>query len=201
VLHGDHIHPKDRPDPALRKVWALSDYVYWSGHGGVPEMERELAKGFNWLCGFCHALQPTGKAANRCADAATMPDGKSKGTEEEVAQYKAKHHAKIVFPKQQYVDARKLAIGRCEHCGRDDVAGREWAFHFDHVDETQKLIGKDTLAGKQGGVGGLVNNHANEAALHAPGVREAIDGQMDVSQLLCIPCHHRKTNGYPRRVD
>jgi hypothetical protein len=49
-------------------------------------------------------------------------------------------------------------------------------------------------------VAGLVHNNANRAALDAPGVREAIDWQIDVSQLLCTNCHHRKTWGYPRRV-
>jgi hypothetical protein len=203
VLEGDHVHGKDHPDPALRKTEALSAYKYWACNGGVPAMERELAKGFNWFCGFCHALQPTCTAANRCADPATMPDGRQgkNATEEEKAQYNAKHSAKIRFPKQQYVDERKRAIGCCAHCGRDDVAGKEWAFHFDHIDETQKLKGKDTLAGETGGVAGLVNNNVKRAALDALGVREAIDWQIDVSQLLCHNCHHRKTNGYPRRVD
>ena len=45
-----------------------------------------------------------------------MPDGKRSGTKEEVAQYRAKHTAKIRFPKQQHVDAEKLRRGCCARC-------------------------------------------------------------------------------------
>ena len=131
-----------------------------------------------------------------------MPKGKQgkNATKEEVKQSKAKHHAVIVYPKQQHVDARKRAVGCCQHCQRSDVKGQEWAFHWDHRDEATKLIGKGTLAGVDGGVGGLVNNHTNAAKLDAPGFRVVLDKEIDLCDLLCHNCHHRKTHHYPPRV-
>jgi hypothetical protein len=128
-----------------------------------------------------------------------MPDGKWTGTKEEIKQYKAKRVAKIKYPKQQYVDARKRAVGCCQRCKRADVEGKEWAFHWDHRDPATKLIGKGTLAGKKGGVCGLVRNPAKRAYLDAPGFKAVLDEEMDKCDLLCHNCHHRKTNKYPPR--
>jgi hypothetical protein len=172
-------------------------------------MRAEEAKGIEWLCGFCHQLKTTGDQANRYQDpwaenkdgTPVMPDGRrgKHATKEEVKQYNAKHKAKIVYPKQQYVDARKRAVGCCKRCKRADVEGKEWAFHWDHRDPATKLKGKDTLAGKYGGVCGLVNNCTKAADLDAPGFREVLDEEIGKCDLLCHNCHHRKTWGYPMR--
>ena len=53
------------------------------------------------------------------------------------------------------------------------------SFHFDHRDESTKLIGKETLAGERGGVAGLVGNIAQRAALHAPGFQKILDDEME----------------------
>ena len=177
VLQGDHLHTVKEEDEALRKQERLGDYKWWSGNGGVAAMRREEAKGMQWLCGFCHQLEPTGTQANRCQDpwaenedgTPVMPDGKRRGTPEETKQYDAKRSAKIKYPKQQYVDARKRTVGCCKRCERADVEGKEWAFHWDHRDPATKIKGKGTLAGKAGGVSGLVSNSAKRAALDAPG--------------------------------
>ena len=201
VLQGDHLHTINDPDQAKRKTVALGRYVWWSWNGGVPAMRAEQAKGMQWICGFCHFLEPTGSQANRCSDPATMPEGKANGTPEEVKQYSAKHIAVIRYPKQQYVDKRKRSIGCCQRCERSDVEGQEWCFHFDHRDESTKMRGKETLAGESGGVSGLVGNHTQRAALHAPGVQKILDDEMEPKcDLLCVNCHHRKTWGYPPRV-
>eukprot|EP00966_Prymnesium_polylepis_P292533 6755803-Prymnesium_polylepis.1 len=73
-----------------------------------------------WLCGFCHSLEKTGNAANRYPDPDTMPDGKQgkSATEEVVKQYSDKRKAKIRYPKQQYIDAKKRAVGACTKCNR-----------------------------------------------------------------------------------
>jgi hypothetical protein len=207
VLQGDHLHTAKEEDEALRKKERLGDYKWWSGNGDVAAMRAEEAKGMQWLCGFCHFLEPTGTPANRCPDpwakhkdgTPVMPDGKRRGTKDETKQYDAKRHAKIKYPKQQYVDARKRAVGRCQRCDRADVEGKEWAFHWDHRDPATKLKGKDTLAGEWGGVAGLVANCAKAAALDAPGFKEVLDAEMDKCDLLCHNCHHRKTWGYPMR--
>ena len=147
---------KAEEDEELRKTHNLSHYTWWSGHGGVAAMRREVDKGLNWPCRHCHTLEPTGTQANKCKDPATMPEGKRRGTEEEEKQYDAKFVAKIKYPKQQHVDAHKRAIGCCALCARPVVAGQEHAFPFDHRDPTTKMKGKDTLAGVNGGVAGLV---------------------------------------------
>ena len=149
VLQGDHLHTRKEEDETLRKKKALSNYPWWAGNGGVEAMRAEEAKGMQWLCGFCHFLEPTSDAANRYEDPDTMPDGKSSGTPEEVKQYKKKNDAKIRFPKQQYVDQLKREAGCCARCKRSDVEGNEVAFHWDHRDPATKLKGRDTLAGEQ----------------------------------------------------
>jgi hypothetical protein len=114
VLQGDHLHTRKEEDEELRKKKNLSNYVWWSGHGGVAAMRAEEAKGMQWLCGFCHFLEPTGFQANRCQNpwaknedgTPVMPDGKQgkHATPEEVKQYHAKRFANIVYDKQQRAD-------------------------------------------------------------------------------------------------
>jgi hypothetical protein len=212
VLQANHLDPKT-------KVYALSNYPWWAKKEWtvdqcVAEMRKEAAK-CNFLCGFCHALDENGKQANRHGDPDAMPPGKRSGTEEEVAQYKAKHAAGIRFPKQQFVDAEKLRRGCCANpaCRRAVTPETCVAFHFDHRDERTKMKGKDTLAGKVGGVAGLVHNHAKRAALDVVYdsngkityddqgficVRDnefkgILVAEMDKCDLLCHNCHHRKT--------
>jgi hypothetical protein len=120
VLQGDHLHTHMEEDEAMRKKKGLGDYCWWSWNGGVEAMRHEEAKGMKWLCGFCHQLEQTSSAANRCKDpwaehadgTPVFPDGKPTGTPEEVKQYYAKRRAKIVYPKLQYMDARKRVLLR-----------------------------------------------------------------------------------------
>jgi hypothetical protein len=191
VLQANHLDPET-------KVYGLSEYVWWAKGEWtvdqcVSEMRKEAAK-CNFLCGFCHALDEHSNGANRNGDPDAMPDGKRSGTEEEVAQYMAKHHAKICFPKQQFVDAEKLRRGCCANPACRRVVAPETcvAFHFDHRDERAKMMGKDTLAGaKPGGVAGLVRNDTKRAALDE--IRQILVAEMDKCDLLCHNCHHRKT--------
>lgn len=191
VLQGDHIDPST-------KVHRPGDYIWWSWNGGVEALRKELPK-LQWPCAFCHHLEETGDQANRCGDPKEKPEGKSKGTPEEVKQYDRRRHAIIKYPKQKYVDEAKMAIGACAHCKRGVTPETVWCFHFDHIDEVTKLIGKNTLAGVTGGVAGIVCNLTKAAALDAPGVKEALDEEIAKCQLLCVNCHHRKTHDYPQR--
>ena len=197
VLQADHgTNPKKH---------ALSQYTRWAlkRNGGVAGMREEATQIAQWICGCCHALEPTSDSGRRSPDPETMPDGKSTGTKEEVSQYKAKHHAIIVYPKQQYVDAKKREIGRCQYpdCGRRVVAGNEQSFHFDHrVESTKCKASKgDLLFGERGGVGGLVGNHSKAAALDK--VEHLLDAEMEPKcDLLCVNCHLcRKPRGLGRR--
>lgn len=186
VLEADHI------DPA-QKTHVLSDYAWWACNGGPAAMRVEAAK-VQWLCRFCHRLEKTGTQANRRGDPALLPDGKARGTEEEVRQYMAKHNAKIHYPKQQHVDAEKLRRGCCLTCDREVTPATVVAFDFDHRDPETKLRGKGTLAGKGGGVCGLVNNGTKRTALDQ--IRDLLDEEMAKCDLLCANCHKRKTWGY-----
>jgi len=191
VLEADHLVPED-------KTHILSDYVWWAWNGGPAAMRAEAAK-CQWICRFCHFLEPTSAAANRCGDPAAMPDGKSSGTEEETKQYDAKRRVKIVHPKQEYVDAEKLRRGRCLTCEREVTSTNAFGFQFDHRDETTKMKGKDTIAGVNGGVAGLVHNHTKRAAL--PKIKDVLDAEMAKCDLLCANCHKRKTWGYEEEAD
>ena len=155
-------------------------------------MEAEMQQIVKWICRCCHALEPTSDSGRRCADPATMPKGKARGTEQERKQYHARFSAVIKYPKQQHVDARKRAIGACATCARAVVPGTEPAFEFNHLDEATKC--KGGLFGRQGGVGGLVNYCAKAAALEK--VEALLDAEMAKCELLCANCHHRHTNKY-----
>jgi hypothetical protein len=192
VLQANHLDRKT-------KVHTLGYYKWWAKKKCtvdqcVAEMRKEAAK-CNFLCGFCHALDEHSYSANRCGDPDAMSDGKQgkHATEKEVAQYKAKHHATICFPKQQFVDAEKLRRGCCANptCRRVVTPETCVAFHFDHRNERAKMKGKDTLAGNNGGVAGLVANHAKRAALEE--IHPILVAEMDKCDLLCQNCHHRKT--------
>ena len=196
VLQADHgTNPKKL---------GLSSYTEWAlkRNGGVAGMREEAKQIAQWICGCCHALEPTGSAGNRCTDPETMPDGKWNGTEEEIAQYKAKRHARIRYPKQQYVDAKKREIGSCQYpgCGRRVVVGNEPSFHFDHRKESTKCKASkgDILFGKDGGVSGLVHNSSKAAALDK--VEHLLDAEMvPKCDLLCVNCHvNRKPRGLGR---
>jgi len=202
----------------------LSDYTKWSTkqHGGVEGMKVEALQIENWPCLFCHALEPTSDSGRRCTDPALMPPGRRSGTDDEIRDYDKRRFAVVKFPKQQYVDALKRLIGACAHCERAVAPGTEQAFSFDHLDESTK--GKGGIYGVQGGVSGLVRNHAIPTALafdttsdfepieplydavrRAKGlgnptgrIRALLDAEAALCQLLCNNCHHCKTWGYPR---
>ena len=202
VLTADHgTNPKATHEVKNKKTGKvttkplnLSNYKAWLKLGGVPAMEAEAAQIEKWICHCCHALEPTSDSGRRCGDPATMPKGSDSksATPLEKKQYLARHHAKMVYPKQQHVDARKRAIGACATCARPVLPGTEPAFEFNHLDEATKC--KGGLFRRVGGVGGLVNNHAKAAALDK--VQELLDAEMAKCELLCSNCHHLHTHKY-----
>ena len=196
VLQGDHIHTINDPDPLLRKLRALSHYVWWASHGGVEAMQREYDKGITWPCRFCHWLEPTSNSGRRCPDPATMPLGVSSGTKEEVAQYNRRHRAVIKYPKMQFVDEIKRRIGKCATCFRPVLAGQEQAFPFDHRDPATKM--RYGLAGTTGGVSGLVHNHVKASAL--PVIKPMLWNETTICRLMCANCDFLKTH-YTRLWD
>ena len=204
MLEGDHRYTSKELDPLLRKEKALSKYEYWTSHGGVEAMKREVAKGFNWRCAFCHQLEETGKSANKFKHRnwESMPDGsRSKdATPEEKKQARAKNAAKqqceIRYPKMEYVDEIKRTDPRfkaqCACCSRQVLPGQEHCFHFDHIVETTKLMGG--WAGKDGGVAGLVSNMLKATSLTNPKFEAVLVAEIVKCRILCINCHKLKTH-------
>ena len=190
VLNGDHVPSEKKHN--------LSDYKWWAYNGGVPEMEKEVAAIHQWVCGYCHQREPTSTQAHK-THPDDMPNGKWNGTEVEIKQYHAKWRAKRTFPKREYIDAKKRAVGECLHCERPVRVGEEHCFICDHVDETTKMRGGKAC--EKGGVAGLVANPNNDARLEAPGMKKLLDDEWEKCQLLCHNCNHRKTCGYPRRPE
>lgn len=212
--HGLNTKMKDKNG----KPVVLSDYNWWSGNGGVPAMREEAEQIYQWICGTCHSLEDTSNQG-RVNDPYTM---EKKETETDREFNKRKQSAKIKFPKYEYVNAKKCAIGLCEYpgCGREVVAGNEVGFHWDHLVESTKRMcrclndeGKaegpchkcpDQLFGRDGGVGGLANNSVKAAALDANAdpvgkIKDLLDAEMDKCHLLCVPCHlSRKPRGLGR---
>jgi hypothetical protein len=176
----------------------LSDYTWWSCNGGVEAMREEHDKGGRFICGCCHKLDESSTQSRRIADPARveeLPDGKSKGTKEEVTQYNRKRYARIRAPKYTYVDAEKRRRGKCFYCERKVKPGEEVCFELDHLDATTKWFSK-TNKGCKGGVAGLCNSLADADNPHkSPDVYGRLDAEMDLCPLLaCTNCHHLKTN-------
>jgi hypothetical protein len=199
VLQYDHDHGARDEDVEKRKTHDLSDYVWWACNGGVKAMRKELAKGGRFICTCCHALDESSDTSRRIADPAlveTLPDGKSYGTEEEVAQYDRKRYARIKAPKYAYVDALKRKRGKCYYCERKVEQGEEVCFQYDHRDQTTKWFSK-TNKGCSGGVAGLCHStHKDENPRKNPGVFGRLDAETDLCRLPCGNCHTLRTH-YP----
>lgn len=196
VLTADHgTNPKKR-DKDNNPV-QLSNYTWWAANGGVEAMREEAKQIDQWICHCCHIVEPTGDAGRRVTDPKFMPKGKWNGTKEEIAQYKRRLRAIVVFPKQQHNDARKRAVKYCQYpgCGREVVEGKEPTHDWDHRVESTK--NKGGLFGKNGGVAGLVQNQSKAATLEK--VQPLQDAETDLCDLLCRNCHlGRKPRGIGR---
>jgi hypothetical protein len=196
VLQWDHDHGARDEDVERRKTHNLSDYVWWAGNGGVKAMRKELAKGGRFICACCHKLDESSDTSRRIADPAlveTLPDGKSSGTKEEVAQYNRKWRARITAPKYAYVDAKKRKRGKCFYCERKVNQGEEVCFEHDHRDPTTKWF--STRKGCGGGVAGLCSStNDEENPYKSPGVFKRIDAEEDLCRLTCCNCHTLRTH-------
>ena len=167
VLQADHVGPK---------VHNLSDYTWWSYHGGVEAMKAE-AKNVQFICGCCHRLRPTSNAG--------------KQLKETTVQWKINRNLRRK-EKEDYVNDRKLAIGKCQYPDCPRVVTRETVrcFDFDHRDERTKATHETMpkyLTKNKSGVCGLVNNEATHASLKF--TQTTLDDEMDKCDLLCHNCH------------
>ena len=179
VLQADHVGPK---------VHNLSDYTWWSYHGGVEAMKAE-AKNVQFICGCCHRLRPTSNAG--------------KQLKETTVQWKINRNLRRK-EKEDHVNDRKLAIGKCQYPDCPRVVTRETVrcFDFDHRDERTKATHETMpkyLTKNQSGVCGLVQNHATHASLKF--TQTTLDAEMDKCDLLCHNCHMSRKTRKRKRWD
>ena len=199
----------------------LSDYPWWAmkRNGGVDAMREEAKQIHQWICACCHALERTSNQGrvNNPTKMERTPN------ETERIFRDRKRQAAIRFPKYEYVNERKRAIGKCQYagCAREVKKGNEASFHFDHRDEGTKRKCRcrnakgqadgpchgcdDAWFGRTGGVCGLAHNCAKATALYdsegkpVGHVKALLDDEMDKCDLLCHNCHIcRKPLGLPR---
>ena len=224
VITADHGTNEKRRNKEGKPV-GLSNYKWWASYGGVEAMCKEAQKIHQWICSCCHALESTSTQGrvNNPETIARKPDETEKDFK------KSKARAKITFPKYEYVNARKRAIGKCQYpgCDREVVRGNETSFDFDHRDESTKRMcrcvnakgeakGKchgcdDKLFGRTGGLSGLASNRTKKAALEYADrektvptgrIKALFDAETDKCDLLCHNCHiSRKPLGLPRHEE
>ncbi len=146
------------------KVHAVSDYPWWSCHGGIPAMKRELRKVVP-RCIACHRIK-----TNEDSDVHQK-------------QCTSTHPRNIRLRQIRrdlvnYVNKRKMDIGECAHCKRGVTPASSCAFDFDHVD-----AGTKTKC-----IGSMACQGASYKAI------DKIDKEIEKCNLLCAACHHLKTH-------
>ena len=206
VLEGDHLVSKadsekekrrrieegeEVEDPKKGENRSLSNKEYWSTHGGVPAMQEE-EKGLQWTCRFDHQLQETTSSSKKGVRPASSSEEGIDAKEKNRRQINERQFS-IKNPKQVFVDnIKRRVFKRCLHCEREVFEGQEACFDFDHLVPLTKLVGG--LAGKNGGVCGLVNNLLNAARLEDPVFFQTLLDEIKKCVLLCKNCHMRKTH-------
>ena len=168
----------------------LSDYPWWSSHGGVDGMKLEQAVCVG-RCRMCHALQPTSNSGNR-VDPKTLPPAVPDERTVDPELYKQRWHATRAWPRYAYVDELKRAVGQCENldCLRDGpgngkcVAGVEQCFEWEHTNAKKKRNAISNLCAH-------LPTNMHESKWKGKIKRELKRGDC---KLLCGNCHHLKTH-------
>ena len=202
----------------------LSGYKYWAWNGGVPAMREEATQIHQWICLCCHMLEPTSNTGR-----INNPNSTKRKPDETEKRFRGRQAwSAITFPKYDYVNTLKRAIGACQYpgCGRMVVRGNEVSFDFDHrVESTKRKCrclnadGKpmgpchgcaDREFQRNGGVGGLANNTVKATALEVDAegnptgrIKELLDAEAAPKcDLLCHNCHIcRKPRGIARHEE
>ena len=111
VLEADHVG---------KKVFHVSGYMYWSSHGGVEAMKKEL-KHCEPRCRCCHR-------------AITKKRNDLKRKLEGIKQHATQKR------RRNQINQIKLKMGACFVCDRKVTKETGVAFDFDHKDESRKVI-------------------------------------------------------------
>ncbi len=186
----EHKKPEEKMRDKKGKTVNLSSYTKWTVLGGPDAMQAEFDKpSVVVMCYNCQLMQPTHDAMKPKIDPAALPDGKSRGTEEEDAAFHKKYNLTIIREKQAYVDPIKLQIGQCTDCSMKMVPwGSEWtpgqsgyphAFQFAHRSELDK----------GDGVAEIVHSTTKLAT-----VKPLLDKEIARSRLLCQCCGKVETD-------
>ena len=153
------------------KVHELSDYTWWSSHGGVDAMKEEVAKCIP-RCAVCHPLQASNAKFKRKYD--TLEDMPT-GTQ---LQREAQHARRYRDEKQAYVNKKKLALKSCAECDLQVTEDRVNSFEFAHLDASDKVKSIANICG---------NCQSLETA------RPLLDAEMSKCRLICSNCHKLET--------
>jgi hypothetical protein len=134
---------------------------------------------------MCHTVEETGDAGNRTQHPDTYPVVRKK---DDPKAYDKRRFAQIKYPKQQYVDAVKRALGGCAHLGCPRNEGpTDWVNQhpqcgdLDHIDEALK-----------GRAISLIVNSLKKVPDAA--WKAEIDTELRKCRLLCRNCHHLRSN-------
>jgi len=71
-----------------------------------------------------------------------------------------------------FMNRKKLEVGKCASCGKECTVTNLRHFHWDHLDPSTKINRVGAMVGR---------------------ALEVIEAEIKKCQLLCRPCHHKRT--------
>ncbi len=167
-----------------------------------PDGTYECTRG-EWICHFCHKLDPNSSTTHRSNRIEMINDGMVDGSVVDQRQRHRYKRARYVVPKQEFNDQLKYDVGACELCGLPVTPDNVVTFSWDHRDPRTKMRGPNPLLkSDQHGMSGIVNDCASYRALDK---LVTVDGttmfvwqwilyERRKCRLLCSSCDHRQTH-------
>jgi len=187
----EHTIPSEKKRNKKGKPVGLSDYTKWKTLGGPQAMQEEYDKpSVVPMCINCNLMQPTCTHMQPKLNPDDLPDGKSRGTPEEVAAYTKKRHLIARRKKKAYVDNIKLNyvnssgnVGECEECIMEVIPhGSKWRPEYNGYPHVFQFAHRSELD-KEDGVGKLVRSTRSFKT-----EKPKIDKEIARSRMLCMCC-------------
>jgi len=183
----EHTDPNEKMRNKKGVKINLGDYGKWASLGGPEAMQAERDKpSVVAMCINCQSMQPTNNSMKEKIDPKSLPNVHR--TENEPL-YRKRRHLVVKHEKMAYVNAKKLAIGKCENCEyrvvpwgsgwRPGQTGYPHAFQWAHRSEIDK--------GKSVSI--LVTSH-----LTFEKAKPKLDKEMARCRLLCMCCGKTETD-------